>query len=74
MRIILFSYFNLQISNFWLGRYIWYQSRDFNDFWESLWNGLIMLKWACVVYFCCDIELKLFDSPTKYVANPGYGE
>jgi len=54
--INLISYLFLN-SNFRLGRYIWYQSRDFNDFIGSLGSELIVLTCVCDVLPCYEIEL-----------------
>jgi len=46
INIIFYLFLN---SNFRLERYIWYQSRDFNDFMGSLGSEPIVLICVCIV-------------------------
>jgi len=58
MRLLFYLYFLfILISNFRLGRYIWYQSRDFNDFMGSLGSERIVMTCVSVVLSYYEIEI-----------------
>ena len=53
------------VSNFWLGRYIWYQCRDFNDCMGLLGVSLARDVYICVVCFVMKLKYKWFDLPVN---------
>jgi len=72
--VILFKSLFVLISNFRVGRYIWYQSRDFNNFMGSLGSEPIELMCVCVICLVMRLKYELLDLPVKNVAHSGYGK